>query len=452
MGDQMPQEQGETRIRLSGMTGFTVMWVGQVVSLVGSAMTSFAIMVWLWEKTGRATPFALYGSATIATTIAASLLAGALVDRWDRKVSMALSDMAAALSTVAMLVLHRMDLLEVWHLYALAAFTGFFGAFQFPAFSAAVTVMLPKRHYARASAMRSMAETASGIFAPALAVVLLRFIGIRGVFAADIATFAIALGTLLIVYVPKPPPAGEEQAGRESIWKESLYGLRYLYERPSLFGLLITFFVMNINMGLVNVLRTPLVLARTGGDEVALGVVKSAVAAGGLAGGLVMIVWDGPKSKMRGIFVCMAAVAISTIAMGLGHSAVVWAVAGGITWMTLLIQNSCSQAFWQSKVAPAVQGRVFAARSMISGATAPFAAIVAGPLADRVFEPQVSGGGLLGSVFGRIVGTGPGSGMSLMFLFSGILALVTTIVAYGVRAIREGEVILPDHEAASASE
>ena len=296
---------GRNENQTVGHDRFTVMWVGQVVSLVGSAMTSFAIMVWLWEKTGRATHSALYGSATIATTIAASLLAGALVDRWDRKVSMALSDMAAALSTVAMLVLHRMDLLEVWHLYALAAFTGFLAP-SVPGLSAAVTVMLPKRHYARASAMRSMAETASGIFAPALAVVLLRFIGIRGVFAADIATFAIALGTLLIVYVPKPPPAGEEQAGRESIWKESLYGLRYLYERPSLFGLLITFFVMNINMGLVNVLRTPLVLARTGGDEVALGVVKSAVAAGGLAGGLVMIVWDGPKSKMRGIFVCMA--------------------------------------------------------------------------------------------------------------------------------------------------
>jgi DHA3 family macrolide efflux protein-like MFS transporter len=452
MNDQMSREPKGAGIRLSGMTGFTVMWVGQVVSLVGSAMTSFAVMVWLWERTGRATPFALYGTATISTTIAASLLAGALVDRWDRKVSMALSDLAAALSTIAMLVLHRVNALEVWHLYALAAFTGFFGALQFPAFSAAVTVMLPKRHYARASAMRSMAETASGIFAPALAVVLLRLVGIRGVFVVDIVTFAIALATLLIVHIPKPPAVSEAQAGKESIWKESLYGLRYLYERPPLFGLLIIFFVLNINLGFVNVLRTPLVLARTGGDEVALGIVKSAVAAGGLAGGLVMIVWDGPKSKVRGIFAGMALVAISTIAMGLGHNVIVWAAAGGLTWMTLLIENSCSQAYWQSKVAPAVQGRVFAARSMLSGAAAPLAAVVAGPLADRVFEPQVSGGGFLGSAFGGIVGTGPGSGLSLMFLFSGILALVTAIIGYGVRAVREGETILPDHEAASASE
>ncbi|NLU42595.1 MAG: MFS transporter [Firmicutes bacterium] len=452
MVNQLSLEHGERRIRLSGMPGFTVMWIGQVISLVGSAMTSFAIMVWLWEKTGRATPFALYGTATIATTIAASLLAGALVDRWDRKLSMALSDMAAALATAIMLVLHSLDALEVWHLYALAAFTGFFGAFQFPALSAAVTLMLSKRHYARASAMRSMAETASGIFAPAVAVVLLRTIGIRGVFVIDIATFAIALAALLVVHIPKPQPVSEGQAGKESIWKESLYGLKYLYERPSLFGLLMVFFASNINLGFVNVLRTPLVLARTGGDEVALGIVKSAVAAGGLAGGLVMIVWDGPKSRMRGIFIGLALVAISTIAMGLGHNVVVWAVAGGLTWMILLIQNSFSQAFWQSKVAPTVQGRVFAARSMISGVTAPLAAVIAGPLADKVFEPQVSGGGLLGSLFGRVVGTGPGSGLSLMFVFSGVLALVATIVGYGVRVVREGETILPDHDAASASE
>ncbi len=452
MVNQLSQEHGERRIRLSGMTGFTVMWAGQVISLVGSAMTSFAIMVWLWEKTGRATPFALYGTATIGTTIAASLLAGALVDRWDRKLSMALSDMAAALATAIMLVLHRMNALEVWHLYALAAFTGFFGAFQFPALSAAVTLMLSKRHYARASAMRSMAETASGIFAPVFAVVLLGTIGIRGVFVIDIATFVIALATLAIVHIPKPPQASQEEAAKESIWRESLYGLRYLYQRPSLFGLLIVFFALNINMGFVNVLRTPLVLARTGGDEIALGIVKAAVAAGGLAGGLVMIVWDGPKSKMRGIFVCMALVSISTIAMGLGHNVAVWAIAGGLTWMTLLILNACSQAFWQSKVAPGVQGRVFAARSMLGGAAAPLAAIIAGPLADKVFEPQVSGGGPLGSAFGGIVGTGPGSGLSLVFLFSGILAIVTTFIGYGVRAVREGETILPDHEAASASE
>ena len=231
---------------------------------------------------------------------------------------------------------------------------------------------------------------------------------------------------------PQAPAVSEAQAGKESIWKESRR-IEVSYERPPLFGLLIIFFVLNINLGFVNVLRTPLVLARTGGDEVALGIVKSAVAAGGLAGGLVMIVWDGPKSKVRGIFAGMALVAISTIAMGLGHNVIVWAAAGGLTWMTLLIENSCSQAYWQSKVAPAVQGRVFAARSMLSGAAAPLAAVVAGPLADRVFEPQVSGGGFLGSAFGGIVGTGPGSGLSLMFLFSGILALVTAIIGYGVR-------------------
>ena len=149
MNDQMSREPKGAGIRLSGMTGFTVMWVGQVVSLVGSAMTSFAVMVWLWERTGRATPLPCMGRRRLRPRLPEPVCRSA--GRQVGSQGLDGPEHYAALSTVAMLVLHRMDLLEVWHLYALAVLTGF-GAFQFRPFLRSHG-NASKRHYARASAM-----------------------------------------------------------------------------------------------------------------------------------------------------------------------------------------------------------------------------------------------------------------------------------------------------------
>lgn len=435
------------RSGLSGMPGYTLMWSGQVVSLLGTALTNFAVGIWLWETTGRATPFAINIFAAMAPLIFVGPIAGALVDRWDRKLTMALSDVAACIATGTMLLLHVLDALEVWHLYALSAFTGIFGAFQFPAFSAAITMMVPKRHYARASAMRSMAETGSGMLAPVIAAMLLSSIGIRGVFLVDIVTFALALVTLLLVHVPRPPVTTRAQSRDAGILRQSVYGFKYLAERPSLLGMLLVFLVMNITLAYTQVLRSPLILSRTGGNELALGTVQAATATGGLVGGLLMVVWGGPKARTRMVFMGMAAMGVASAGLGLGTGVVVWAVAGFCWMVCLVVTSSTNQALWQSKVAPDVQGRVFAARGMLSGAATPLAVISAGPLADRIFEPQFSDGGWLRSMFGGIVGIDPGSGIALVLVFSGVLALLTVVIGFAVRTIRDVESILPDHEA-----
>ena len=150
----------------TGMRGFTIVWFGQLVSLLGSGMTQFALTIWAWQITGEATALALVGFFTFAPSILISPLAGALVDRWDRKQVMMLSDLAAGLSTIAVFLLYSTDSLEIWHLYVTGAFTGVFQSFQFPAYSAAISVMLDKEQYSRASGMISLAESASGILSP----------------------------------------------------------------------------------------------------------------------------------------------------------------------------------------------------------------------------------------------------------------------------------------------
>jgi DHA3 family macrolide efflux protein-like MFS transporter len=171
-----PQRAGPT-----GMPGFTIVWIGQVVSLLGTGMTRFALTIWAWEVTGKATALALVWVFAAAPTVLFSPVAGALVDRWNRKLVMMLSDLAAGSMTVVVLLLYATGHLQVWHLYVTGALAGAFEAFQWPAYSAAVTTMLPKAQYARASGMMSLAESASGVFAPLAGSMLMRRIGIAGV-------------------------------------------------------------------------------------------------------------------------------------------------------------------------------------------------------------------------------------------------------------------------------
>jgi len=438
--------------RPTGMRGFTIVWLGQLVSLFGTSMTQFALTIWAWQITGQATALALVAFFSFGPTVVLSPVAGALVDRWNRKLVMMLSDLAAGLSTTAILLLYATDRLQIWHLYVAGAFTGAFQAFQFPAYSAAISMMLPKEHFTRASGMLSLAESASGIFAPVLAAALLGLIGITGVMTIDLLTFLAAIGGLLLVHIPQPELTEAGKEGRGSLLKESFYGFRYIFARPSLLGLQLVFFAINFTASFGYTVLAPMVLARTGNDELALGSVQSAGAVGGVAGGLLLSVWGGPKRRVHGVLAGMALAAIlGELPMGFGRALPVWATASFFGAFMIPIINGSNQAIWQAKVAPDVQGRVFATRRLIAQITAPAAIILAGPLADRVFEPAMAPGGSLAGILGDVFGTGPGAGMAVMFVLAGILGAMVGLVAYSVRVIRDAEGIVPDHDSAAVA-
>ena len=281
-----------------GMATFTAVWVGQLVSMLGSAMTQFGLIIWAWEMTGQATALALVAFFNFVPLMIMLPVAGALVDRWDRKKAMILSDLAAGIGTVVVLLLFSWSLLEIWHLYVLGIFVGTFGAFQFPAYSAAVTTMVDKKHYARASGMLAMAGSVAGIFGPPMAAVSLVFIGLSGILTIDIITFVFAISVLLIVHIPRPKIAGDISRGVRGVFRDAGYGFRYIYRRKPLFGLQMTFFMFNLVSTFGMVIFAPMILARTGSDELVLGSVQSMMGIGGLVGGILLAVWGGPKRKM----------------------------------------------------------------------------------------------------------------------------------------------------------
>lgn len=431
--------------RFEGLAAITVVAIGQLVSQIGSGMTTFALIYWVWQKNGQALDVTIIAAFSFGPLYLLTPLAGALVDRWDRKLVMMVSDLAAVLGSVAILILLHFDRLSMGPILAITAFSGAFRAFQMPAYGAAVTVMVHKKDYARVSGILSLPQSTSLVVAPILAGALLGLIGFEGILAVDIATFGVAVASLAMITVPPPPPLADGEVP-QGLASEMLFGWRYIRERPPLLGVLATLFSFNFAFMLAMSLLAPMILARTGNDEVVLGLVQSIFGVGGLVGAAMLGIWGGSRRRIDGVLTGILTTSlVACVGMGLSKTPLGWYLAAFFGALMVPVINGCSQAIWQAKVAPGVQGRVFAFRRVLGQSSALPAFLVAGPLTDRVCEPAMSPGGALAPVLGGLLGTGPGAGMSLIFTVSGILGMLIAVVAFSTEKVRRVEELLPDH-------
>jgi DHA3 family macrolide efflux protein-like MFS transporter len=431
----------------SGMKTFTIIWFGQLVSLMGTAMTRFALMIWAYNQTGEATTLALLGFFAYIFQILLSPVAGVIVDRLDRRLILLLSDLGSVIMTGALLLMFAMDNLQIWHLYVAEALTGAFEAFQVPAYTAATTMLVPKKHFARASGMRSLAMDSSRVIAPFAAGALLTVIDISGIMLIDIVTFFAAFGTLLIVRIPRPPVTTEGRAAHGSWRHETRAGFAYISGRPGLFGLMWVFAGINFFATLAYFsILPPMILARTGNDQVTLATVQSMLGLGGIVGGILLSVWGGPRKQIHAICLGTALSYLSgDLFFAIGRTPQVWIIAAFCTAVFIPFISGANRAIWQEKVAPDMQGRVFAAEGMVRSCANALGFLVAGPLADRLFEPVMMPGGGLAGVFGPLVGTGPGAGMALIFLFTAFCGTLISLSGYLIPALRNVERDLPGY-------
>jgi MFS family permease len=424
------------------MRTFFVVWSGQLVSLVGSGLTGFALAVWVYQETGSATKLSFVLMATLLPQLIVSPFAGALVDRWDRRWAMILSDAGAAVGTLVIAVLLLTDSLVLWHLYVALSFSSIFAAFQWPAYSAATTLLVSKAQYGRAAGLGQLAEAIGQVISPVLAGLLLVTIGLGGVILIDFVTFLFAVTTLLVVRFPKPERSQAGAVGSGSLWSEARFGLRYILDRPGLRALLTYFSTINLLFGFVSVLFFPLVLSFA--SEAAVGAAFSLGAVGMVVGSLVMSAWGGPKRRIHGVLWFHLLVVAGVTISGFRPSLALISISVFIVFFGIPIGGGSSQAIWQAKVEPDVQGRVFAVRRVFAQASTPIAYLLAGPLADNVFEPLLAeGGGLAGSV-GRLIGIGPGRGVAFMFILVGLGGIVATFAAWSYRPLRNLEDDIPD--------
>lgn len=424
------------------MRVFILIGFGQLVSLIGSGLTGFALGVWVYQRTGSVTQFALISLCTTLPLILISPLAGTLVDRWNRRWLMILSDSAAGLSTLAIALLLVAGRLEVWHIYLAAAWGSTFSAFQWPAYAAATTLLVPKKHLGRVSGMTQLGQAVAQLISPVLAGVLLVTIKLQGVILLDFTTFLCALVTLLLVRFPDAKTTAAPEAGKGSLLREAAYGLRYITVRPGLLGLLIFFAASNLLLGVVSVLATPLVLSFA--SPAVLGTILSIGGIGMLMGSLVMSIWGGPQRCINTLFGFMLLSGLCIMVAGLRPSVPLFALTTFLFFFGLPLINGSCQVIFHKKVAPDVQGRVFALNGAIAGASLPLAYMVAGPLADQVFEPLMAPNGPLVGSIGQLIGVGPGRGIGLLFIVMGALTILVTVAAYQYPRLRLVESELPD--------
>jgi MFS transporter, DHA3 family, macrolide efflux protein len=432
--------------RLGGMLGFIIVWLGQIISVLASGMSQFALTIWMYQQTGSATALGLMQVFYITPFLVISPIAGVMVDRYNRKLMMMVSDLTAGLGTVMVLVLQSQGKLEYWMLYIVSALIGLGGAFQWPAYSAAITTMVPKEQYGRVNGLMTLMEAGPGVVAPLLAGVLLPIVGLTGILTFDVITFVLAVGALLIVYVPQPPKTVEGQKESGNFFKEALYGFTYIFARPSLLGLQLVFLFGNLFSGIGYTVLAPMVLSRTANNASALGVVMTAGAVGAVVGGIGMSVWGGFKRRVHGVLGGWIMSGIGFALLGLGQTLPVWVIMAAFASLVGPLVNASNQSIWMAKVAPDVQGRVFSARRLIAWSTQPVSPIIGGVLADFILEPAMKGTGTLATVFGPLVGNTSGSGMSLLIFLCGLGAAVVGAAGYYFSAIRNAEDILPDHD------
>ena len=432
--------------RPTGMFGFTLVWLGQIVSVLATNMTVFALTIWVFEETGSATALGLLQVFFITPLLIITPIAGVMVDRHNRKLMMMISDLTAGLATISILSLHHFGLLEIWHLYAAAVFQGMGNAFQWPAYSATISTMLPKEQYGRANGMMSLIDMGPGVLAPMLAGALLPVFGLTGILSLDVVTFLLAITILLFVHIPQPRRTEAGSQAQGNILKEAAFGFRYIFARPSLLGLQLVFFFGNLFSGIAYTVMAPMILLRTGSDSASLGFVLSAGAIGGVVGGIAMSAWGGFKRRVHGVLAGWIVSSFFFAMLGIGTGLPFWVAAAMLSSLVIPLINGSNQAIWQSKVQPDLQGRVFSASDFLAQSLIPFAPLMAGYIGDRIFEPAMGTGGTLANVFGWLVGTGPGSGFGLLIFLCGLGGTFIGLAGYLIPSIRRIDILFPDFQ------
>ncbi|MEM6451332.1 MAG: MFS transporter [Cyanobacteria bacterium P01_D01_bin.105] len=427
------------------MREFAKIWVGQLVSTVGSYMTVFALMIWIWNTTGSATTLALVTFFSQLPRIAITPVAGVIVDRFPRKSLMLLGDIVAAAGTLVIGGLFWQGQLALWHLYIVVTLYGCFGQLQTLAYSTSIALLVSKENYTRAESMVAAVGYSGAIFSPILAGSLYPLIGLTGIIAVDLFTFAVAFVILLLATIPNPQSDESDDSPAAMSWQDLTFGFRYIWQHPSLMAMVVAFSCFAVPSDIGKALYNPMILARSGGDAQVLGWVTTAAGIGGVLGALLVGISGGFKRRIHGMLLGFTITGLFKVMLAVGSTPLLWMFSHFAATLAIPLFYSSSNAIWYAKVPPELQGRVLAADQMIGVGVGAIAPLVAGPLADYVFEPAMQSEGWLAALFSPVFGNSVGSGMALMYAITAAIMALVGIGGYGFRTLRDVEQLLPDH-------
>ncbi len=424
------------------MTTFIFVAVGQIVSVTGSALTGFALGAWVYQETRSTTLFSLILLFTVLPSLLFAPLAGALVDRWNRRRVMIAADTGAAACTGLLILLVQTGWLEIWHIYVIMGFNSIFRALQVPAYTASVSLLVPRDQLGRANGIMQLEATSGYLLSPILAGWLLEQVGIIAVMLIDLTTFLFAVSIVLAVRIPQPEGAKKDAAVRTSVWKDMAVGWQFISARAGFLSLMVLFALGNYANLMTDTLMPPMLLELS--SPTVLGSVLSTGGLGMLVGTFLMTAWGGPKKRIYGVLIFKTLAGLAIMGVGLFQSIPLIALATFFYFLPFPLVNGSDQAIWQRKVPPEVQGRVFSIRRMLARSMIPLAYLTAGPLSDQVFKPLLGANGALASSFGQLFGVGPSRGIGLLIFLMGLFIIVLTLGTALNPRVRNLEEELPD--------
>lgn len=427
--------------RRASLRDFLLIWFGQLVSGVGSRLTSFALGLWVYQTTGSTTRFAMVFVAMAVPTLLLLPFAGALVDRWDRRRTMIVCETVSALVIGAMALLLAFDRLDLWQVYIGVGVSAMTNTFLQPAYAASVPLLADREQLTRVNGLIQTGQGLSLVGGPALASILEHFIGISGVLAVDALTFVVGAAFIVLARVPKPP---RDETVEDDLLREAHEGWRYVCERPGLLGLLGISAMGSFLFAIASIAITPLVLITVNQDVRLLGLQMSLSCSGLLVGGLLVTLWGGSRHKIHSMLGFSILSGLAIAAHGLLPSLTLLIVAGFLMFLTIPPAQAASMALWQTKVPSQILGRAMATLRMTSEAAVPIGFLLAGPLAEYVFEPLMMPGGALAGTVGAVIGVGPGRGLALMFIVLGVSMMAVAAAGYAFRSVRRAEYDIPD--------
>lgn len=417
---------------------FIPVWFGQFVSILGSGLSSFGLSVWIFYSTGAATPFALSFLCSMLPAVLFAPFAGSLADRRSRKAIVMITDSLDALLKIVMVLLLTADALQLWIVYVILFLSSTFSTFQGPAFNASIPMMVGEKNIGRANGMLQFSQATQNMIAPILAGALYPFIGLRGLIGIDFVSFAVAIITIAITTIPQERVAQEEGKKKSLLalaFGDSAEAFRFLIQKSALFPYIIVFAVMNFIANICMILIGPMVLGNY--DSTIYGTVQTAYGVAMLLGGIVSSVLPERKNKAAAMFAVLTLSGIGLIVAGWSPY---WGViAAGMFLFFLMVPyaNTLLQTILHTNVEKNMLGRVGALVNAMLKIVSSIACIIAGPLADEVFDPLMMADGALGrGVLGALFGTGAGRGSGVIFVICGISLALLCIVMFICACVR----------------
>lgn len=403
------------------MKTYLFLWATQSFSGLGSAMTSYALVVWSYTQKGSALMTALLMVSSYAPYVLLSIFAGALSDRWNKKITMLVCDTLAALTTVAMLILLKQGALQIWHLYLINGINGIMNTVQQPASEVATTRVLPKKYYQRVGGLRYFSSSLNSIMTPIIATAVLGMAGMGAIVIFDLFTFLVAFLTLAFgIKIPEQEDAVKKP---ESLLTSVKKGLAYLKKEQGIFGLIMFLAAINLVASVYDAAFPAMMLSRNGGSERTLGLVNAVIGVTTLAGSILASFVKRPKSRVRVICNCLLfSMGTENFLLAFGRTPFVWCIGGFLGWIAIPLMSTNLDAIMRLHVPEQMQGRIYSVRNSLQFFTIPIGYFLGGFLVDRVFEP-IMAMQQDDSILIRMFGSGKGSGAAFLFFviaFAGI--------------------------------